>query len=159
MVRNLAEREKKAAMLTKRIGRITFWTAVVLGAFNTASAIAGGIGILVTGGLGMPERLLANGPFTSFTLPGFILLIVVGGTQLVSTWLLLAKNESALVWTAVAGCGLVIWIFVETGIIAGLSWLQVLYFMTGGAQLIAVIALLGVVAWLPRRPLRERATA
>jgi len=146
-------------MSTNRVRRFTFWTAVVIGAFNTASAVVGGIGILVTGGLGMPHRLLANGPFTSFTLPGLILLIVVAGTQLASTWLLLAKNESALLWTAVAGCGLVIWIFVETGIIAGLSWLQFLYFVTGGAQIVTVIALLGVVAWLPRRPLREHAAA
>jgi hypothetical protein len=43
-----------------------------------------------------------------------------------------------------------IWIFIETGIIAGISWLQALYFATGVAQLILVLALLGVVRWLPR---------
>ncbi|MES1169124.1 MAG: hypothetical protein ABUL47_00370, partial [Leifsonia sp.] len=47
-----------------------------------------------------------------------------------------------------------IWIFVETGIIAGISWLQVLYFATGTIQLVLVLALLGVVRWLPREPLR-----
>lgn len=43
-----------------------------------------------------------------------------------------------------------IWIFIETGI-AGISWLQVVYFATGVAQL--VLALLGVVRWLPREKL------
>lgn len=43
-----------------------------------------------------------------------------------------------------------IWIFIETGI-TGISWLQVVYFATGVAQL--VLALLGVVRWLPREKL------
>jgi hypothetical protein len=133
-----------------------YWSAVVLSVFNALSAVAGGIGILTTGGLGMPASLLAHGPFTSFAIPGLILLVVVGGTQTLSAWLLIVKSESALLWTAVAGAGMVIWIFVETGMIAGISWLQILYFVTGAAQIIAVDALLGVVGWLPRRPLSDR---
>jgi hypothetical protein len=136
--------------------RAVYWGAVSLSVFNALSAIAGGIGILATDGLGMPASLLTNGPFTTFTIPGLVLLVIVGGTQTLSAWLLIVRAESALLWTAVAGAGMVIWIFVETGIIAGISWLQILYFVTGAAQIIAVDALLGVVAWLPRRPLRDR---
>jgi hypothetical protein len=142
-------------MNENRIHQIAYWTAVALSAFNALSALAGGIGILLTDGLGMPPSLLNGSPFISFTVPGIVLLTVVGGTQAVSLWLLLAKSESALLWTAVAGAGMVIWIFVETGIIAGTSWLQVLYFVTGGAQIIVVDALLGVVKWMPRKPLRK----
>lgn len=61
-----------------------------------------------------------------------------------------ADKETALVWAAIAGIGMTIWIFIETGI-AGISWLQVVYFATGVAQL--VLALLGVVRWLPREKL------
>lgn len=64
--------------------------------------------------------------------------------------MLLLGRRSSLPWAAVAGFGMVIWIFVETGIIAGISWLQVLYFATGVTQLVLVLALLGVVRWLPR---------
>ena len=53
---------------------------------------------------------------------------------------------------------MIIWIFVETGIIAGISWLQVIYFATGTTQLILVLALLGVVGWLPRAPLQPAAS-
>jgi hypothetical protein len=136
--------------------RAVYWVAVVLSAFNALSAIAGGIGILATDGLGMPASLLANGPFTTFAIPGLVLLVIVGGTQALSAWLLIVKTDSALLWTAVAGAGMVIWIFVETGIIAGVSWLQILYFITGAVQILAVDVLLGVVKWLPRRSLRDR---
>ncbi len=128
-------------------------TLVVVTIFNALSAISGGIAILATGGLGMPLSMLAHSPFASFTWPGWILLVVVGGTQTAASVLLLLRRETALAWTAIAGIGMTIWIFIETGIIAGISWLQVLYFATGVAQLVLVLALLGVVRWLPRETL------
>jgi len=139
----------------KSLRRLAYWALVVVTVFNALSAVAGGIAILATGGLGMPISMLASGPFDSFVVPGLILLIVVGGTQAASATLLLARAESSLAWSAVAGFGMIIWIFVETGIIAGISWLQVVYFATGTAQLVLVFALLGVVGWLPRRTLGE----
>lgn len=67
--------------------------------------------------------------------------------------LLFTRRESAPLWLAVAGFGMLVWIFVETMMIRGGSVLQVLYFSTGSVQLILALALLGVVAWLPRAPL------
>ena len=127
-----------------------WWSLVVVSVFNAVSAIAGGIAILATGGMGMPSSMLAGGPFTSFTWPGLILLALVGGSQALASWLLIARRPSALFWSSVAGFGMIIWIFVETGIIRGLSWLQVIYFATGALQLALVLALLGVAGWLPR---------
>jgi hypothetical protein len=135
--------------------RVTRWALVIVTVFNALSALAGGIAIL-TGWLAMPDSMLASGPFDSFVWPGVILLVVVGGTQTLASVLLLRRRESALVWSAVSGFGMTIWIFVETGIIAGISWLQVLYFATGTVQLVLVIALLGVVGWMPRVPLGRR---
>lgn len=137
--------------------RSALWALIVVTAFNALSAVSGGVAIL-TGWLRMPESMLASGPFDSFVWPGLILLVVVSGTQVAALVLLLLRRESSLVWTAVAGFGMIIWIFVETGIIAGMSWLQAIYFATGTAQLILVLALLGVVGWLPRRSIRRSAT-
>jgi hypothetical protein len=134
--------------------RISLASAVVLAVFNALSAVGGGIAILLTGGLGMPVSMLAGSPFSSFTWPAVILILVIGGSQAVAAALLIARRESALVASAVAGLGMLVWIFTETGIIAGISWLQILYFATGLAQVALVIALLGVVAWFPRRSLR-----
>lgn len=139
--------------MAARFRLLARWTLVVLTVFNALSAIGGGIAILVTGGLGMPLSMLAHSPFASFTGPGLILLAVVGGTQAAASALLLLRKETAFAWTAIAGIGMTIWIFIETGIIAGISWLQVLYFTTGVAQLVLVLALLGVVRWLPRETL------
>jgi hypothetical protein len=125
---------------------------VVIGSFNALSALAGGVGILLTDGLGMPAAMLTGSPFTSFLWPGIVLLVVVGGTQAVAVVLILARRATALAGSAVAGFGMVIWIFVETGIIRGFSWLQVLYFTTGILQIALVIALSGAVAWLPAAP-------
>jgi len=144
-------------MSTPLLRNATFFGALILSAFNALSAIAGGIGILATGGLGMPASMLASGPFTSFTLPGIVLIVVVGGTQALATGLLIVRREAALLWTAVAGTGMLVWIFIEMMMIGGGSWLQVLYFATGTAQLVLVLALLGVVQWLPRAALRAAA--
>ncbi|MDQ4490642.1 hypothetical protein RBS60_10560 [Sinomonas sp. ASV486] len=118
--------------------------------FNALSAVAGGVGMLLTDGLGMPRSFLDNSPFNSFLVPALILLIVIGGTQTLATVLLIGRRASALLWTAVAGFAMLIWILTETVMIQGFSWLQALYFATGGVELILVLALLGIVSWLPR---------
>ena len=114
-----------------------------------------------TNGLGMPTSFLANSPFTSFFLPALILLVVVGGTATLAAGLLLGYRESSLLWTAFAGFVMIIWILTETVMIQGFSWLQALYFTTGMVELALVLALLGIVPWLPRIELdawRKRST-
>jgi hypothetical protein len=144
---------------TRMVRQIVFWALVGITGFNALSAIAGGIAVLVTDGLGMPTSMLASGPFVSFAWPGVLLAVVVGGSQVLAFGLLIARREVSLLWAAVAGFVMLVWIFVETIMIGGGSFLQVLYFATGGAQIILVLALLGIVAWLPRQPLRgARAT-
>lgn len=125
--------------------QLRHWMLVIVTVFNALSALAGGIAILA-GLLPLPLSMLEGSPFDSFFWPGVILLLVVGGTQSVSAILLLRRRNASLLWSAVAGFGMIIWIFVETGIIQGSSWLQILYFATGAAQLALVLALLGVVS-------------
>jgi hypothetical protein len=139
--------------VTTRLRTVVFWSLVALTVFNVLSAVAGGVGILATNGLGMPSSFLASGPFTTFLWPGLILLVVIGGTQALAAGLLLGRREPGLLWSAVAGFGMVIWIFTETGLIRGFSWLQVLYFGTGTAQIVLVLVLLGIVGWIPRTQL------
>ena len=135
--------------------RTVYWALVAVAAFNALSAVAGGIAIVLTSGLGMPLSRLSDSPFTTFVVPGLILSTVVGGTQWLAAVLMLRRVESALFWSAVAGFGMLIWIYVEIGIVGGGAWLQALYFGTGLLQLILVLSLLGVVAWLPRQELRD----
>ena len=134
----------------RRVRAVAWWSLVVVSVFNALSALGGGIGMVTADGLSMPKSMLADTPFSTFTIPGLILALVVGGTQAAAVWLLLARRASALLWSAVAGFGMVIWIVTEIGFIHALMYAQMIYLVTGLVQLILVFALLGIVSWLPR---------
>ena len=63
---------------------------------------------------------------------------------------LLQHRPSALLWSAVAGFGMTIWIIAEIGFIQALTWAQLIYVVSGLSQLLLVFSLLGIVSWLPR---------
>jgi hypothetical protein len=148
--------------LARRVRSVAWWSLVVVSAFNAVSALGGGIGMVAADGLSMPKAMLDDTPFSTFTVPGLVLALVVGGTQTAAVWLLVARRRSALLWSAVAGFGMVIWVVVEIGFIQALMFLHVIYLGTGLLQLLLVIALLGIVSWLPRldppRPTRAART-
>jgi hypothetical protein len=136
----------------KAMTRLVRYTLLVLAGFSAVSALGGGMAILVTGGvgMGMPLSMLDGSPFSTFTMPALVLFVVVGGTQVAAFVALLRHHATALAWSAVAGFGLTIWIVVETVIIRGFSALQAIYLVCGIAELALVMALLGIVPWIPR---------
>lgn len=142
-------------ILTRILTRIAWRALVIVAWFNALSALAGGIAMIFTDGLGMPRSFLDNSPFTSFLVPALILLVVIGGTQALATVLLLRRRPSSLLWAAVAGFAMIIWILTETVMIQAFGWLQLLYFATGAVELALVLAVLGIVSWLPRIELRQ----
>jgi hypothetical protein len=118
---------------------------VALAVFGALSSIVGAVlGVAANGG-GVSLEHLANSPFSSYVVPGLILGVVVGGTQLAAAIALLARHRIALMLSAVAGFGMLIWIFVELAIIRQYSWLQAAYFSLGAMELIFVLALLGII--------------
>jgi hypothetical protein len=144
------ERWLSPARFFERHPTLTWTVLTVVVTFNAVSAVGGAIAIFLTDGLGMPKSFLAGSPFTSFFVPGLVLLAVVGGTQVMAAILLFRRRPLALFWAAFAGFTMVTWILVETVIIRGFSVLQALYFLTGVAELALVLALLGIVSWMPR---------
>ena len=54
--------------------RVAWRTMVVVTVFNAVAAVTGAIAIFLTNGLGMPRSILAGSPFTSFVVPGIMLL-------------------------------------------------------------------------------------
>lgn len=138
------------ADVAARLRAGAWWSLVALSVFNALSALGGGTGMVTADGMAMPKSMLADSPFSTFTIPGVILALVVGGTQAVAVWALLARRSSALLWSAVAGFGMVIWIVSEIGFIHALMWAQFIYLVSGLLQLVLVFSLLGIVSWLPR---------
>lgn len=143
--------------------RLVSRVLIVLLFFGLISALLGAVLAFNATSIGVPLEFLAKTPFASFVVPGLILGIVVGGSQLTAAIALLTRRASALLWGAVAGFGMMIWIFVEIAIIESYSWLQTLYFGLGTLELILVLALLGIAPalaspWRPR-PRRNLAPA
>ena len=137
--------------------RIVVRALIALLVFGALSSLAGSVLAIAANGAGIPLEYLNNSPFSSYLVPGLILGVVVGGTQLAAATALLAGRRSALLLSAVAGFGMLIWIFVELAIIRQYSWLQAAYFVVGGLELILVLAVLGIIPALVA-PMRESDT-
>ena len=104
---------------------------IILTLFVAAGAIAGGIGLIVEADLGMDPALLDGTPFASFVVPGYILLLAVGGSNLIAGILLLIDHEQASSFAFLAGSVLTIWIAVQVVMIGMVSLLQPAYFTFG----------------------------
>ena len=130
-------------MLIKRIAHVLL---IVLDAFLALTAVAGGIGLL-TGVLDPGVKLLEGSPFSSYTLPGLALLVLVGGSVLVATLLLVRLPPLGVPASGIAGVMIMGFELVEVLVIGsdpGLARnLQVFYFTLGLA-----IAVLAAVRWL-----------
>ncbi|HEY9470528.1 MAG TPA: hypothetical protein VIQ76_13030 [Propionibacteriaceae bacterium] len=118
---------------------------IALLVFGSLSSFGGAVFAIAFNGAGVPLEYLAGSPFDSYLVPGLILGVVVGGTQLGATIALVTRHPWALLISAIAGFGMIIWIFVELAIILTYSFLQTLYFGLGMLELILVLILLGIV--------------
>jgi len=125
--------------------------------FGAVSSFAGMILLTVANGGGIPLAYLDGTPFSSYFVPGLVLGVVGGGTQLLAAVGVLRRSGWALIATVVAGFGMLIWIFVEIAVIREYSDLQTVYFTLGALELILVYALLGLAPGVVRglTPARE----
>ena len=96
---------------------------VVLLLFIAVNAAGGGVYGLI-GAPGVPRHWLRGSPFSSYLVPGIILLVVVGGVHLVAAIMVLRRNSRAAAVAAVAGLVLLGWIGVQVAMIGYVSWLQ-----------------------------------
>jgi hypothetical protein len=114
---------------------------ILLNAFLALTAAAGGIALL-TGWISPGIELLQGSPFTSYTIPGLALLLLVGGSAFVATVLMLLRHPYGVPASAVAGVMIIGFELVEVMVIgspAGLARnLQLFYASLG--LLIAVVA-------------------
>ena len=128
-------------MNTSRLWRTLL---LIVAGFNALSALAGGVGLMIPGSLGMPTWWIEDSGFT-YLGAGVILLIVVGGTQGLAFVLLLLHRPYAMLANAVAGFGMVLWIYVEVALLPVYSLLHTIYIGSGIAQLALTFACLGVL--------------
>jgi hypothetical protein len=104
---------------------------ILLTLFVAAGAIFGGIGLILEADLGMDLALLDGTPFSTYVIPGYILLLAVGGSNLVAGILLLINHEQAPSFAFLAGAVLTVWIAVQVVMIGMISFLQPAFFTFG----------------------------
>lgn len=117
---------------------------IVLAYFGAVSALGGGVLGIAANGAGVPLEYLRGTPFTSYLIPGLILGVVIGGTQVAAAISVQRRRPYGGVAATIAGAGMIIWIFVELAI-TGYSWLQSVYLSLGIGELLLVLVLLGVL--------------
>src|SRR4051794_11803542 len=112
----------RSSARTKRTNETHLWlrSLLVLQALVGLTALAGG-GALILGTINSrlgtvltpPVVYLEGSPFSSYLLPGLLLAVVVGGTQICAFVMGLTRNPFGLPAAAAAAIGLLIWVFVQ----------------------------------------------
>ena len=124
---------------------------LVVQGFVTVSALLGGgaliVGAWVPGTAGFlvpPTDYLEGSPFSSYVIPGALLILLVAGPHALAFGAMLRRSVWAPFLTASAGFACLIWIFVQM-IVIPFSLLQALYFAIGLFDVGVALLLLGVV--------------
>jgi hypothetical protein len=124
------------------IARLAIALEVFLG---LGALFGGGALILAPDGdlLGMPTKVLAGSPFSSFLVPGIILFTLVGLAPVLAA-AVTARRQAFAPFAAVAvGLTLIGWVSVEMVVLAGLGSLAWAFYLVLGA----CIAAIGVAWW------------
>ncbi len=105
-----------------RLSALRILLGVLLG-IVALNAIAGGYYAL-SGAADVPVAWLDGSPFSTYTMPGIVLLVVVGGSAAVGAVAVFAQKPFARRSALAAGVVLLGWIGVQVSIIGYVSWLQ-----------------------------------
>jgi hypothetical protein len=99
-------------------------TAFVSGLLIISSPDGGGI-------LNLQLSLLKNTPFKNFLVPGIILTVFVGITNLLAVFFNIQRHANRYNWAMAGGLMLCGWIIVQMILLNVTSWLQFIYLGTG----------------------------
>ena len=125
-----------------QVKKITRIVLIFLTGFLALTTFLGGIA-LIANWIAMPVAMLQGSPFSSYLIPGLALSIIVGGSALLATILLIRRSKFGLLFATTAGIIIMFFEFVEVLVIgspAGVArTLQIIYFGLG--TLITIAAL------------------
>jgi hypothetical protein len=107
--------------------------------FVGVGAVAGGLGLALDprgANIGLPLELLESSPFSSYLVPGIVLLAVNGLGSLVGATASFTRHRCAGELAMALGAFLVAWIVVQVYWIRAFHWLHALYLGLGSLELI-----------------------
>ena len=128
-------------MITNRVAR---GALVVLQVLMGLAAVGGGLDLVLTNGqlMRMPAALLGGSPFSSYFIPGLVLL-AVGIANLASAASVLHAHRLGAPVSVVVGFMWIGWFVVQVAVVGLLNWQQPVYFAVG--LLIIVLAAPAVI--------------
>lgn len=118
---------------------LTRFAVIGLETVAAVSAVAGGIGLVARNAIGMPGDWLAATPFSSWLVPGVLLLLVVAVPMGVAAVAELRRSSLAPSLSLIAGVLQVLWIIAQWVVIGRFHWLQPTMLVVGAA--VTVLAL------------------
>ena len=115
-----------------KAGSLTLWGRILLAflLLNGISAVAGGIGTM-RDAMPFPDLWLQDTRFHSYFLPGLILFLVVGGSQLAAAYAILRRHSLAKRAALFAGIVLTGWMIGELALIGFKAPIQVWFLGLG----------------------------
>ncbi len=119
--------------------------------FIGLGAVGGGLGLVLDpsgANLGIPLELLESTPFSTYLIPGIVLLMVNGLGSLVGALVSFTRHRHAGGVAMALGVFLVAWIIVQVYWFASWHWLHILYLSLGLLELI--------LGWSLRRALQKQ---
>jgi hypothetical protein len=81
--------------------------------------------------LNLPLSLLKGTPFKDFKIPGILLTVVVGGTNLLAVFYNMQRHPNRYNWAMAGGIMICGWIIVQMILIHAVNWLQIIYLAAG----------------------------
>ena len=135
--------EKKKRLLTYSLG--------ALQAFIGVTAIAGGFRLVSNpnGTLDIPIEWLNNSPFTSYLIPGLVLLVVIGFGNVLATIVSFLKMRCAGGIAIILGTFLILFMTIEVWFVGLRNFLQPLYFILGAIVLVLGLKLFKLFIAVP----------
>lgn len=94
------------------------------------AAVAAGMG-LVRNGLGLSEELLLSTPFDNWFLPGVLIALGIGGSQVLAAALLAAHDPQARAASMAAGVVLACWTVLQSLLLHRVEPLELALFVVG----------------------------
>jgi hypothetical protein len=81
--------------------------------------------------LGLASSLLTGTPFKSFLIPGLVLMVAVGFSNLTGVFTLMHRHRRSFIFSMTAGLLINGWIIVQAVFFGISHWLQFLYLLIG----------------------------
>lgn len=116
------------------------WPVAVLELLVAAAAVYGGVGLAWGNAIGMLDEWLEGTPFTSWLVPGLLLLLVVAAPMATAAVLELHRSPWAAAASITAGAAQIAWIAAQLGIMQRYNVQQPIILACGLAVVLLAVA-------------------